>query len=406
MSAHPTWRSALVSLLLALAACSGDSSEPFAQSSAPPVASSAPPSNGPAPLPPAAEPASPPTPTPPTPSALFVVGDSLSDVGNVAAAADYVLNVPLDPPTVGLCNPVEVLALKRRCDDLFYLQSRVSDGPVAVEHLAEHLGLAPLRPSLHLLPNQSREGTVYAVAGAKARGVADEDLARQVDWLLARHALLPPDALYVIMIGGNDAIDALQADFATPAAAVEPSAAIVTAAIAAIAAQAERLLAFGARQVVVANVPDLASVPAVRVVARARRDEAAALAAASAISVAFNRELDAKLDDLQARVQWLVPTPIIARFDLYAALSAAQLATAAAGGNAVDACFATDVYRESSAAQRVFHPDCAPAAADGAPRFAQFAFFDGIHPTGTAHAVLGAALAIMLQPPATAATAR
>ena len=92
--------------------------------------------------------------------------------------------------------------------------------------------------------------------------------------------------------------------------------------------------------------------------------------------------------------QWLTPAPVIARFDLYAALSAAQLAVAANGGNAVDACFASDVYRESSAAQRVFHPDCAPVTVDGAPRFAQFAFFDGIHPTGAAHAVIGEAPAL------------
>ena len=113
-------------LMLALAACSGGGDEPRAQSTTPQ-----------------------PPPTP-TPSALFVLGDSLSDVGNAAAAADYLLNVPLEPPTVGLCNPIEVLALHRRCDDLFYQQSRVSDGPVAVEHLADHFGLAALRPSLHV----------------------------------------------------------------------------------------------------------------------------------------------------------------------------------------------------------------------------------------------------------------
>jgi phospholipase/lecithinase/hemolysin len=181
-----------------------------------PPAQGAPPPNGAVPPPP------PPVPLPP-PSSLFVLGDSLSDVGNAAAAADYVLNVAIDPPTVGLCNPIEVLALHRRCDDLFHRQSRVSDGPVAVEHLAEHFGLATLRPSLHLLPNQPRNGTVYAVAGATARGVSDEGLARQVDWLLIDQAALPTDAIYVIMIGGNDAMDALKADVATPAAAVRPA---------------------------------------------------------------------------------------------------------------------------------------------------------------------------------------
>ena len=65
---------------------------------------------------------------------------------------------------------------------------------------------------------------------------------------------------------------------------------------------------------------------------------------------------------------------------------------AANGGNVVDACFDSDVYRDSSAAQRVFHPDCAPESADAAPRFSRFAFFDGIHPTGALHAELGDAL--------------
>jgi phospholipase/lecithinase/hemolysin len=209
---------------------------------------------------------------------------------------------------------------------------------------------------------------------------------------LVDHTPLPPDAVYVMMIGGNDAIAGLKADVASPAAAVRPSAAFVSAAVDAIGTQVERLLAFGARHVVVANVPDLATVPAVRAAARARGDETAALAAASAISASFNLKLDAKLDDIEARVRWLTPTPVIARFDLGAALSAAQLAVAENDGNSVDACFALDVYRDSSAAQREFHPDCAPVTVEGAPRFSQFAFFDGIHPTGAAHAAIGDAL--------------
>ena len=67
----------------------------------------------------------------------------------------------------------------------------------------------------------------------------------------------------------------------------------------------------------------------------------------------------------------------------------------ATGGNAVDACFSSDVYRDSSAAQRVFHAECAPVTGDGLPRFGRFAFFDGIHPTGAAHAVIGEALATL-----------
>src|SRR5262252_10763460 len=94
-----------------------------------------------------------PAPQPGTPmqaapvSALFVLGDSLSDVGNAAGAADYVLGKTIAPPTVGLCNPFDVLVLSRGCEDVIYRKSRVSDGPVAVEYLATGLGLATLGPS-------------------------------------------------------------------------------------------------------------------------------------------------------------------------------------------------------------------------------------------------------------------
>ena len=243
-----------------------------------------------------------------------------------------------------------------------------------------------------MLPQSRRGGTVYAVASAKARGLGDEDLSRQVDWLLLDHARLPSDAIYVVMIGSNDAIDALQADVANPTAGTTLSRAIVTLAVDAIGLHVERLLDFGARRVVVANVPDLALLPAVRAAARASADEAGVLARASAISRTFDQELTAKLSEIRAGGGWLPPTPVIARFDLQAAWSDARHAMAANGANAVDACFDSEVYRASAAAQRVFHPDCAPVTVGGAPRFANFVFFDGIHPSGAAHAAIGDAL--------------
>ncbi len=118
------------------------------------------------------------------PSTLFVLGDSLSDVGNLAAAADNLLSLALDPPSVGLCNPVDVLVLLRPCDNLFYRQSRVSDGPVAVEYLAAHFGLAELVPSLHFIPGRPVVGTGYAVASAKALWQDEDDLSPPVEMLL------------------------------------------------------------------------------------------------------------------------------------------------------------------------------------------------------------------------------
>ncbi|HUQ53036.1 MAG TPA: hypothetical protein VM692_12500, partial [Gammaproteobacteria bacterium] len=101
----------------------------------------------------------------------------------------------------------------------------------------------------------------------------------------------------------------------------------------------------------------------------------------------------ARLGAIEATGQWLAPTPpAIARFDLQVALEAARQTIAAGGGNAIDACFDSATYRASSTAERVFHAGCAPATSGGVPRFATFAFWDGIHPTAAAHAAIGAAL--------------
>ena len=325
-------------------------------------------------------------------SALFVLGDSLSDVGNAAGAVDYVLGKTLAPPTVGLCNPFDVLVLSRGCEDVIYRKSRVSDGPVAVEYLAAGLGLTTVGPSFHVVPSRPSIGGNYAVASAKARGGGVEDLGRQVDVLLLDRAPLATTALVVVIIGGNDAIDALQAVNAGGPTAGASSAAIVTEAVAAIGDSLERVLDFGARRLVVANVPDLAALPSVRETARSSATPAAVLATATAVSDGFDRELGARLDVIEAKRAWDSPQPpVIVRFDLRAALAAVQQAAEQRGANATDACFDSDAYRDSAVAARNFHPDCAPLS-NGAPRFAGFVFWDDVHPTGAAHSAVGAAL--------------
>ncbi len=323
-------------------------------------------------------------------SALFVLGDSYSDVGNAAATADYLLSRTIEPPTVGLCNPADVVVVPRPCADLFYGQNRVSDGPVAVEHLAVHLSVG-LAPSFHVIPARPSIGTDYAVASAKARGQEPEDLAHQVDRLLLDHGPLPADAIYVVLIGGNDAIDALQV-VAADAAASPTSAAIVSSAIAAIGTNVERLLDFGARRLLVANVPDLAALPAVMASASSSGDAAALLDSAGAISEAFDRELRARLAQIAGSARWSSPVPpALVLFDLRAAMRAAQEAAAVNGRNGLDACFNSETYRQSQTAERVFHADCAPQGLLP-PRFADFVFWDGIHPTGAAHQAIGTAL--------------
>jgi phospholipase/lecithinase/hemolysin len=323
-------------------------------------------------------------------SAMLVLGDSLSDVGNAAAAIDFMLSPRAYPPTVGLCNPHDVLVLKRSCDDLFYRQSRVSNGPVAVEYLAQHFGVGELEPSLHFLLRRPVVGTDYAVAGAKARGSRQGDLGRQIDVLLRDIApRRSADAVYVVMIGSNDAIDALQTVVDGAPNAHERSAAIVTAAVGAIGKGVERLLGAGARRLLIANVPDLAMLPAVRTKGPAGVDRAAVLHAASAVTDEFDRALDATLDQIIGSGRW--PSISLTRFDLRAAWRAADTAAAAEGKNTVDACFDSEEYRHSATAERDFNSGCAPIGG-GPPRFSEFAFWDDLHPTRAVHAAIGAAL--------------
>jgi phospholipase/lecithinase/hemolysin len=365
----------IAAILLALAACSSGGDNGSTSTTPPTSGSTSPPQQSSAPV-----------------SALFVLGDSLSDVGNAAGVADYVLGKTVAPPTVGLCTPFDVLVLSRGCEDVIYLKSRVSDGPVAVEHLAAGLGLATLGPSLHVVPDRPSVGADYAVASAKARAGGLEDLGRQVDVLLRDRAPLPTAALFVVIIGGNDVIDALQAANAGGPTADASSAAIVTAAVAAIGDGLERLLDSGARRLLVANVPDLAELPSVREMARSSATPAAVLATATAVSDEFDRELAARLDVIDAKRAWDSPQPpVIVRFDLRAALTAVRQAAEQRGDNVADACFDSDSYRDSTVAERKFHPDCAPLTV-GAPRFAHFVFWDDVHPTGATHSVVGAAL--------------
>ncbi len=190
-------------------------------------------------------------------SQLFVVGDSLSDTGNAAAARDAAVGVFSYDKTLsytfGLCSPLD--SDLESCGLVFFEKSRVSDGPVAVERLSEGLNLGPSAPSFYLLPligiDRPSVGTNYAVASAKARASGFEDLTSQVDALLLDHSRpdLPARALYLFAIGGNDALDALQAvaAFVTDEPRTESSGEIIEAAVEAIAFNVERLINSGAR---------------------------------------------------------------------------------------------------------------------------------------------------------------
>ena len=272
---------------------------------------------------------------------IVVFGDSLSDTGNLASVNNGFPNPP------------------------FYAGSRVSNGPVAVEGLAEKMGLSA-EPSLHLVAGSG--GGNFAVAGARAGGSEPIDLAMQVGaYLLQVGGIASAETLYVMFIGGNDVRDAR--DVPHSEAKI-----ILSAATDVIDQQLRTIIAAGAQHIMVVNAPDIGRIPETSLLAAQIGNKHLARKA-SRRSEMFNRQLhrivrqiehDSGLD--------------LVLFDLDAYLEKILNNAYAYGfSNTQDACFSTQTF--------VFNPDC-----ESGQRFDQHLFFDEIHPSARSHERLSRAL--------------
>ena len=159
-------------------------------------------------------------------SGLVVFGDSLSDIGNVSQATPI---FPFVPKTPGP----------------YYWNGRFSNGPVYAESLATGLGLPDLARST------TAGGGDFAYGGAKTSGtsfptsIVVRDVDDQVGDFLAGPAA-DPNALFVVFAGANDLIDG-QTNMSVP--------------VNSLATSIGRLIADGARQFLVFNLPLLGYTP-------------------------------------------------------------------------------------------------------------------------------------------------
>lgn len=234
------------------------------------------------------------------PAPLVVFGDSLSDIGNVG---------------------------------------RFTDGPLWVERLAAALG-TPLAPS-------SRGGSDYARGGARTHGHAGS-LRDQVDqYLRETGGKADPDALYVVLGGGNDII-------AAPLAP-EPRR-VVHDATATLAGVVADLAAAGARNFVVPTLPDVGDAPYARLLGPV------VSGVATGMSIVFNETLAAHLDELER-----LDGVRIVRPD-FAAAHARALAEPRKAGLAETAQPCSDILRGTRCADPASH-----------------LYWDGLHPTSTGH---------------------
>jgi phospholipase/lecithinase/hemolysin len=276
---------------------------------------------------------------------IVVFGTSLSDPGNAFALAGGT-NTPPDYDNDPFLVPNTPYARGGH---------HFSNGATWVEQLARPMGLAG---SVGAAFRGSGAATNYAVGGARAREFGDSPtLSMQVGaFLRDSGGSAPSNALYVVEMGGNDLRDALQA-FATGG----DGGPIIVDALTAIGENIATLYAAGARKLLVWNAPNIGLTPAIAPLGPV------VAGLANALTQAFNAKLEAEvLVPLSA-----LPGIEIVRLDVYAKLNEIVAAPAGFGLTTVNKACIT--------------PAVAPFACTN---FDEYLFWDGIHPTKAAHAIL------------------
>ncbi len=270
-------------------------------------------------------------------SKLVVFGDSLSDPGNAFALTGQFSVRPFS-----------------LIPDAPYARGGMhfSNGKTWSEVLAKRLHL-PSGPAFR----NPLLFTNYAVGGARARSVTGADLTDQVSAYLGQHnGMADPDALYVILIGGNDVRDAIVA-FQMDTTG-DTSGQILEAAVTSVADNLQSLAAAGAQHFLMGNSPNLALVPAVL------QQGALAQFLAQLSSEQYNSALDGTVNTLAAAFSLDVT-----KLDIFGLLQSLVSDPQQIGlTDVTDACIHPGV---------IVHAVCRDTD--------DYLFWDGIHPTHTVH---------------------
>ncbi len=268
--------------------------------------------------------------------AIYVFGDSLSDVGN-----DFI--------TSGGTHPGPP-----------YANGQFSNGPIWLQTLAGDLGLSAFTPSLS-------GGTDYAYGGAQSGAISSGALGHtanntdliatdgQIAQFQATHVTADPNALYTIEIGTNDL-----GNVVLNATTKSQAQALLNQTTANIDSAIQSLITDGARHFLVMNIGDLGKTPA-----------AVSLGAAangSLLAAALNGQLDASL------AQFASGGATFTVFDTYGFLDQ-RVGNPGLYGltNVTDPCY------NATADTICSNPN-------------QYLFWDTQHPTAGVHGQLGAAV--------------
>ena len=297
-------------------------------------------------------------------SQLYVLGDSLSDVGNVGAtqAALVAANGGQPLPILGLADPNTPSP---------YAPNRASNGPLWVDVLAGAFGFTSTA-SLY-------GGTNYAFGGARTDNQLYnplypefKGLLQQRDALLADHPTLDPDALYVVWGGANNLQDIL-----TGRPRADGTEQSIGKTLADLGLIVDSLAAAGARHFLMPNAPDIGLVP--RLIERGPY----AAAFGSQLTGFFNTGLAGLIDSRRA-----------AGLDILTFDAAGFLAEVVAEPsrfgltNVSERCYTGDDITFNGSGSVCATPE-------------SYLFWDGIHPTATGHALLAGAMLREVPEPAT-----
>lgn len=240
--------------------------------------------------------------------AIYVLGDSLADVGN---NNHLVTLLKADFPHNGIDYPGQKAT------------GRFSNGKNSVDFLAENLGLATSPPYLALSsssnPNYAN-GVNFASGGAGVSNLTNKDQCisfdKQIDYFATVYASLVQSlgqaqatahlakSLFAITIGSNDIIHYAKSNSAAntkqasaSGAAADPSQQFVDALIHMLTGQLQRLYALGARKVLFLGTGPVGCCPSLRELSPAKDCSAEA----NGISVRYNAAAASLLGAMAAR---------------------------------------------------------------------------------------------------------
>lgn len=280
-------------------------------------------------------------------SQVVAFGDSLSDTGNLLARLQpFGLTVPNVP----------------------YVDGRFSNGPVAVEVMANALGVT--------LTSYAYGGALTGTLNqfqisvpASAPLVAGTGMASQVSQYTGSGAV-DALALHVVWGGGNDFLVALSGGNLAGLPGVTATA------VQNLSNQVQSLYAAGARSFMVPLMPDFAT-------SYLGTSGAYPVAQLSGLSQSFNQALSAAMVSLDAAL----PGADIVVFNTPEVLAAVRADIAAEGGNVTDRCWSGS-YLGQGSTPACTNPD-------------SYFLFDNVHPTARVHASVGLAMAAAVPEPST-----